>query len=209
MRLIGILLFALSSSALAQYDGPEVESCRALALSEASRERDSKPDVVIDRDGSLFIERYDRKVGSQKIASILTGNGAVVLPGSPSAELSFVCLLADAKQAVFFNWLPRRRVSALSQCTRSKEMRAKTRECLDFLLRVAETDLTRVYAHRFQEANERGEETLAAYRKSNEHWRAYRDAECVRRAQSLAKDADEHRLACQVELTRERGRGMR
>lgn len=209
-RLLGLLLLAASSSAVAQYDGPAVEACRALALRDAVREGNNKPeDIVIDKDGSLFLERYDAKIGSQKLALVLTGNGAVVLPGTPSAELSFVCLLADDKRALFFNWLPRQNVSAIAQCTRSKAMRGKTQECLEFLLRVAETDLTQVYAQRFQEAHERGEDTLAAYRKSNEQWREYRDAECLRRARSAAKDAERQQLACRVELTRQRGRAMR
>ena len=210
MRMLGFLLLAASSGAFAQYDGPAVEACRALALRDASRDGNNKPeDVVIDKDGSLFIERYDGKMGSQRISSVLTGNGAVVLPGTPSAELSFVCLLADDKRALFFNWLPRQNVSAIAQCTRSKETRGKTQECLEFLIRVAETDLTQIYAQRFQEAHERGEDTLAAYRKSNEQWREYRDAECLRRARSVAKDAKQQQLACQVELTRQRGRAMR
>jgi hypothetical protein len=210
MRLLALLLLAFSSGALAQYQGPAVEACRALALREAATQDGNKPeDIVIDRDRTLLVERYGRKMGSQRIALILTGNGAVVLPGTPSAELSFVCLLADEKRAVFFNWLPRGNVSALAQCTRSKEMRGKTRECLDFLLRVAETDLTQVYAERFQEAHERGEDALAAYRASNEQWREYVDAECLRRARSAKKDAEAHQLACRVELMRQRGREMR
>lgn len=209
-RLLCLLLLAASSGALAQYDGPAVAACRALALSEASRDGNNKPeDIVIDKDGSLLIERYDGKVGNQKVASVLTGNGAVVLPGTPSAELSFLCLLASEKRAVFFNWLPRQNVSAIAQCTRSKETRGKARDCLEFLLRVAETDLTQVYAQRFQEAHEQGEDTLAVYRKSNEQWREYRDAECLRRASSAAKDAEQQQLACKVELTRQRGRNMR
>lgn len=209
MRLLALLLLAFSSGAFAQYAGPAVEACRALALRDASRDGNAKPeDIVIDKDG-LFIERYDRKMGNQRISSILTGNGAVVLPGTPSAELSFMCLLADEKRALFFNWLPRQNVSAMAQCTRSKETRGKAAECLEFLLRVAETDLTQIYAQRFQEAHEQGDETLEVYRKSNELWRAYRDAECLRRARSVAKDAEQHQLACRVELTRQRGRTMR
>jgi uncharacterized protein YecT (DUF1311 family) len=211
MRLLGIVLLLLPLSAFAQYNGPAVESCRAFAKREAAREGAKPEDVVILRDAALVIERYDRKLGNQHVSSILTGNGAVVLAGTPTAELSFICLLADEKRPLFFNWLPRQNVSALSQCTRSQELRGKSRECLDFLMRVAEQDLTMIYAQRFQEAHEAGEKTLAAYRRANDEWKQYRDAECARRREVAPKgvSAEDYELACVIELTRQRGRDMR
>jgi uncharacterized protein YecT (DUF1311 family) len=211
MRLLGLLLLVLSCNALAQYEGPAVEACRAFAKREAARDGGKPEDVVILKDAALIIERYGRKLGSQHVSSILTGNGAVVLPGTPTAELSFICLLADEKRPLFFNWLPRQSVSALAQCTRSQELRGKSRECLEFLLRVAEQDLTMVYAQRFQEAHAAGENTLAAYRKANDEWKEYRDAECARRREIAPKgvDPEDYQLACFVELMRQRGRDMR
>lgn len=212
MKSLSILfLLLLPFAAMAQYDGPAVEACRAFAKKEAVRDGGTPQDVVILRDHELLMARYDRKAGSQRVSSILTGNGAVVLPSSPSAELAFICLLADEKRPVFFSWLPRRSVSAIAQCTRAQEMRAKPRECLEFLLRVAETDLIQAYAQRFQESHEGGEKTLAAYRKANDEWKQYRDAECARRRDVPPKgvDVEDYELACVVELTRQRGRDMR
>jgi uncharacterized protein YecT (DUF1311 family) len=197
MRLAFVLLLA-SSSAFAQYQGPAVEACRAYALKELSG-----GDAVIDRDRSLLIERHTRKIGNQFVSSVLTGNGAVVYADAPSAELSFVCLLADEKRALFFGWLPRAEVNAFAQCTRSLSLRAKPHACLDTLLKVAEDDLGQLYAQRLQEANERGEAVLSAYRKSNEDWRRYRDAECARR------EGDDRRLACTIDLTRRRALDMK
>jgi uncharacterized protein YecT (DUF1311 family) len=209
LLLFSLLLFPML--ARAQYNGPAVEACRAYAKKEAAREGMSVTDVVLERDAGLVIERYTRKVGNQYVSSILTGNGAVVMSGSPSAELSFICLLADDKRPVFFNWLPRQNVAALAQCRRDEEVRAQARSCLDFLLRTAEQDLTQVYANGFQQAHERGEQSLAAFRKSNEEWRQYRDAECARRRDqplSGVPPEDVH-LACTVELTRRRVLDMR
>lgn len=210
-RIAFILLALLPLAAMAQYNGPGVEACRDYAKKELQREGATARDVVFERDSSLLIERYTRKVGNQSVSSILTGNGAVVLDDAPSVELSFLCLLADEKKPVFFNWLPRQNVSAMAQCRRSEALRTRARSCLDLLLRTAEMDLTNVYAHRFQEANERGEQALAAFRRSNEEWRQYRDAECERR-QALApagvKPEDFH-LACVVELARRRALDMR
>jgi uncharacterized protein YecT (DUF1311 family) len=216
MRAIAFLLLSFSISAFGQYNGPAVETCRAFAKQEAARDGTRAKDIIFERDQNLQIERYTRKLGSQFVSSILRGNGAVVLDGSPSAELSFICLLADDKRAVFFDWLPRTNVTALAQCTRDGALRDKPQPCLELLLQVAETDLTQVYAVRFQEARERdhdagNESAVTAFRKSNDEWKQYRDAECARRVESPPKEIvpDHHRLSCLVELTRRRALDMR
>ena len=197
--------------AVAQYKGPAVEACRAYALKELQRGGNQAKVVVIERDQNLSIERYSGKVGAQPVSSILTGNGAVVYDGTPSAELSFVCLLADEKRPVFFSWQPRPNAPVLAQCARSESLRGKERDCLELLLRTAEQDLSQVYAYRFQEANERGEKSLAAYRKANDEWREYRDAECARRVESAPSGVSptDYQAACMVELTRRRALDMR
>jgi uncharacterized protein YecT (DUF1311 family) len=206
MRLVLLAAaLAIASSAFAQYDGPGVESCRAYALKELRRDGGKAKDVVIERDRNLFIDRYTRRVGTQFVSSVLSGNGSIVYPEAPSAELSFVCLLADDKRPIFFTWLPRQDTSALAQCTRDESLRAKTRDCLEMLQQIADSELGQIYAVRFQEANERGEAAVATYRKSNEEWRQYRDAECQRQGETSA----DRQLACTVDLTRRRAWDMR
>jgi uncharacterized protein YecT (DUF1311 family) len=208
MRLVLLIAALAAGSAHAQYQGPGVESCRAYAIKDLKANGNQAKDVVFERDRNLLIERHTRKVGNQFVSSVLTGNGAVVYSGAPSAELSFLCLLADEKRAVFFTWLPRQDSVALAQCTRDDSLRAKSRTCLDMLLQIAEADLGQLYANRFQEANERGDAAVAAYRRSNEEWRQYRDAECQRRRDAGAGGADERQLACIVDLTRRRAWDM-
>ena len=210
---IGLLVM---TSAHAQYKGPAVETCLAYARQEAKRDGTRAKDIVFERDQNLSIERYTRKLGNQFVSSILRGNGAVVLEGAPSAELSFVCLLADDRRAVYFDWLPRANVQPLAQCTRDSAMRDRPQPCLEVLLRVAEEDLTQAYAVQFQDARERdqsagNENAVTAFRKSNDEWKQYREAECARRVERGAKDAapDDQRLACMVELTRRRALDMR
>ena len=206
MRLLALLLCFLPVAAFAQYQGPAVESCRAYAKREASRDGATIRDVVFERDRYLLIERYARKAGSQFVSSILTGNGAVVLENAPAIELSFICLLANDKQPVFFNWLPRTNADAFAQCTRDASLRGKTRMCLEALQRAADEDLLQIYAERFQEANEKGGAVLAAYRKSNDEWREYREAECARRRDYAPAGAspDDVQMGCMIELTRRR-----
>ena len=210
-QLLFFALFAISLPVLGQYDGPAVEACRAYALKELKRDGTQAHDVVIERDGSLTLERSKRKVGNQSVSSVLTGNGAVVYENAPSVELSFLCLLADEKRPVFFTWQGRPNAPVMVQCVRSEELREKTRDCLELLLRIAEQDLSLVYAHRFQEANERGERALAAYRKANAEWRDYRDAECARRLDLAPSGVapEDYQAACVVELTRRRALDMR
>jgi uncharacterized protein YecT (DUF1311 family) len=216
MRGFAFLLLLVLNPAFAQYNGPAVDACRAFAKQEMKREGTAGKDVIIERDPALSIQRYTRKLGSQFVSSILTGNGAVVLENAPSAELSFICLLADEKRAVFFEWLPRPNAPALSQCTRDGALRDKPRPCLETLLQVAENDLMQSYALHFQDARERDhgtgrEDAVTSFRKANDEWRQYRDAECARRTDLAPKEInrEDQRLACMVELTRRRALDMR
>jgi uncharacterized protein YecT (DUF1311 family) len=147
---------------------------------------------------------------------VLSGYGAVVFEDTPSAELSFICLLADEQRPVFFNWLPRENAGALAQCTRSGALRSQPTPCLDYLNQVAEQDLMQAYASSLQEARERdaankSEDFSNAYRKSNEEWRQYRDAECMRRRDAAPNgvSANDAQLACVIDLTRRRALDMR
>jgi len=95
-------------------------------------------------------------------------------------------------------------------------LREKPRPCLDVLLRVAESDLMEVYALHFQDARERDhnaghEAAVTTFRKANDEWRQYRDAECARRRDHAPKGVapDDYHLACMVELTRRRALDMR
>jgi uncharacterized protein YecT (DUF1311 family) len=216
MRAFLFVLILVSAPVFAQYNGPAVDTCLAYAKREAQRDGTKAKDIVFERDENLQIERYARKLGTQFVSSILRGNGAVVLDGAPSAELSFICMLADDKRAVFFEWLPRVNVPALAQCTRDGALRGKPRPCLETLLQVAENDLMQSYALHFQDARERdhsagNENAVASFRKANDEWRQYRDSECARRRDHAPKGvaADDFHLACMVELTRRRALDMR
>ncbi len=192
-----LALFA-ASGAIARYTGPAVEACRALAITEIGRDAARLKTVEFDRD--LDLEPYARKAGSQTVASLLMGSGAIVYAAGPAVEMSFVCLLADEKRAVFFHWLPRRDAPALAQCRRGGQ---DAGECLELLLQVAERDLTELYARHYVEARDAdvkaGNESASnAFRRSAEGWRGYRDAECARRPEGAP------RKACLVDLTRRR-----
>ena len=212
----GFLLLLFSTSAMAQYKGPAVDTCLAYAKQEAVRDGTRAKDIIFERDQELVIERYTRKLGSQFVSSVLKGNGAVVLDGAPSAELSFICLLASDKQALFFDWLPRAHPSALAQCTRDDELRGKPRPCLELMQRIVENDLTQAYAEQFQTARDRdgksgNEAAIGAFRKANEEWLQYRDAECARRREHAPKgiSPEDHQLACVIDLTRRRAVDLR
>lgn len=200
-----LLLLLLPLVAHAQYEGPGVEVCRQYAQRQLMRDASTARNVVIERDPSLVIERYTRKVGNQFVSSILTGNGAVVFANAPSAELAFICLLADDKRAVFFNWFPRRDAPSLAQCRRGG---GSAGDCLESLLTIAEQELTALYATHSVEAREAdakagNQNASTTFQRSIDSWRAYRDAECARRA------AGDERKACMLDLTRRRALDLR
>lgn len=198
MRRFLFLLLFLSFKAIAQYSGPAVDTCLAYAS------REIKQKIVFDRDAELVIERYTRKAGSQFVSSLLHGNGSIVLQQGVAVEMTFLCLLADEKRAVFFDWRPRRDAPVLAQCRRGTE----TAGCLDTLLQLAEQDLTQIYARHYVDARELdaaagNDDRMNAFRRSAEAFKAYREAECARRgAGDVAK-------ACMVELTRRRALDLR
>jgi hypothetical protein len=201
-KLICALSFAACSMpALGQYAGPGVETCRAYAERELRKENSKIQAVVFERDQNLNIDRYTRNVGSQFVSSLLYGNGAIVYAGTLAIEMSFLCLLADDKRAVFFNWSRGRDAPSLAQCRRGG---GSAGECLDSLLTIAEQELTALYAKHAVEAREGGREGRQSERfdcassAAIDSWRAYRDAECARRA------AGDERKACMLDLTRRR-----
>ncbi len=201
MRRLLVVLLWLPLAAFAQYSGPAVETCRAYGQRELKKGGADVKALVFERDRALLIERYTRKLGNQFISSILSGNGAIARAVGPAVELSFVCLLASDKQALFFHWVPRFAAPSLAQCKRG----AAPGDCLQLLLDLAERDLIEVAAFRFQDSLEAdakaGNETASsAYRNAAVAWRAYRDAECARRG---AGGGDMWR-GCMVDLTKRR-----
>ena len=205
-KLIFALAFATCSMpALGQYAGPGVETCRAYAERELRKENSKIQAVVFDRDQNLNIDRYTRNVGSQFVSSLLYGNGALVYSGTLAIEMSFLCLLADDKRAVFFNWSPRRDAPSLAQCRRSG---GNAGECLDSLLTIADQELTELYAKhtvesRQADAKAGNPNASTTFQRSIDSWRAYRDAECARRA------TGDERKACMLDLTRRRALDLR
>jgi hypothetical protein len=199
MKRFAFLLMLTSFPALAQYAGPAVDTCLAYATNEVRQGPGKQAQVLFVRDQDLVIERYTRKLGSQFVSSMLLGNGAVVHATGAPIEMSFICLLADEKRALFFAWLPRRDAPVLAQCRRGKDVK----ECLDYLHLIAERDLTEVYSKHFLEARQAGDAAADAFRRSTDAFKAYLDAECARRG---APDA---RKACEIELTRRRALDFR
>lgn len=200
-RMLLLLLAALPLAALAEYDGPAAGACRAFGERELKRAGLDIASLAFDNDRHLFLERVARKLGRQSVGAALSGNGAILRVAGPAVELSFVCLLADDRRALYFHWTPRRHAPALAQCRRGKDAGA----CLQALLELAERDLLELSAPSFQasldaDAKAGNDSASGAYRNAAAGWRTYRDAECARRG---APDSEPWR-ACRVDLTRRR-----
>ena len=202
-----VLLAACVTPAVAQYTGPGVQACRTYAERDVRKNSANVQSVVFEQDRELNIDRHTAKVGSQFVSSLLYGNGAIVYGGGvPAVEMTFLCMLADDKRAVFFYWFPRRDAPALAQCRRGGGAAAS--QCLETLLNVAEQELVELYSRytvdaRQADAKAGNENASNTFRRSGDTWRAYRDAECGRRP------AGDERKACMVELTRRRALDLR
>ena len=192
-----------------------VEACRAYAQARAgSATATSAKDVVFERDQALCHRALRAaRLGNQFVSSILTGNGAIVLRrDAQRAELS---LRLPARRRQARGVLP---LDAAAERLRARAVHAR-RGAARQVARLPGVPAAgrragpdrRSTRMRFQEAHEGGEKTLAAYRKANDEWREYRDAECARRREVAPKgvSAEDAELACVVELTRQRGRDMR
>ena len=205
MRLAFLFAFLfMSLDAAAQYAGPGVGTCLAYAQKDVQQQGAKPAKVVFDRDSNLTIEKYTRKAGSQFVSSLLLGNGAIAYPDGVAIEMSFVCLLASDRQAVFFFWFPRPDAPSLAQCRRA----ANAGECLEALLQIAEQDLTSLYAQHFTnaravDAKAGNENATSAFRRAGDAWKTYRDSECALRGGGEATQA------CVVDLTRRRALDLR
>jgi hypothetical protein len=196
-RLLLLLLAALPLAALAEYDGPAAATCRAFGERALKKGGADIASLAFDNDRQLIIERVTRKLGSQFVSSALSGNGAILRRAGPAVELSFVCLLADDRRALYFHWTPRRNAPSLAQCRRGKDPGT----CVRLLYDIAERDLLEASALSFQasldaDAKAGNDSASSAYRNAAAAWRAYRDAECLRRG---ATGSDPWR-ACMADL---------
>lgn len=199
--LLWLALAALPLGAAAQVSGPALETCRAFGERTLKKDGAVLEALDIDNDRHLYFERKARKLGSQPIGASLSGHGAILLQAGPAVEMSFLCLLASDRRAVWFHWQPRRDAPSLAQCRRS----AGVGDCLQVLLDVAERDHIEMSSIRFQmalaaDARAGNAAASAAYRNAAAAWRNYRDLECARRG---VDGSDEWR-ACMVDLSRRR-----
>jgi hypothetical protein len=206
MRPLALFLLLFAGNAAAQYAGPAADACRAYAEKAAQQPGGPKAKVEFNRDRHLVIERYTRKAGSQFVSSLLSGHGALILNEATVVEMSFLCLLANDKTPVFFDWRPRPEAPVLAQCRRAPG----AEQCLQTLLQAAEYDLSLLNADQLGAAREAdrkagNENATGSFRKADDLWRQYRDAECARRGAA----ASEPWRACVVEITRRRALDLR
>lgn len=193
-----VIALLAPQASLAQDTKPALEACRALAATEQRASGNKPASIELHADRALGADRARRKLGSQAVSLVLSGNGIIAADSGPATAMSFVCLLANERRAVYFHWTPRYDAPALEVCARDTDV------CLDTLLQVAEADLTQAYAARFQQARDAdaktGKEAAAdTFRRSNQAWLAYRDAECARQGGDPRA-----RKACVIDLTRRR-----
>jgi hypothetical protein len=98
-------LIATTSKSEAAQDGLDsaVEACRTRAF----QQFDAGPAIIEIRfdAGTLHVERYDHKLGSQDVSTVLTGTGTLTR-GDRTRAIDFTCYLDSMGRALFLQLKP-------------------------------------------------------------------------------------------------------
>ena len=179
---------------------PAVEACRAYALKELQRDGTSANAVVFERDQNLM-HRALHAQGRQPVrvarSSPATARWCSTTRRAPSSRSS-ACSPTRSGRCSSPGCRGRtRRRSRSARATTA--LRGKARDCLELLLldrRAAISRRSTPIASRRRTSAARS--AVAAYRKANDEWRQYRDAECARRRESITAGGLARRRARRV-----------
>jgi uncharacterized protein YecT (DUF1311 family) len=154
--------------------------------------------------------RGTRAVGSQAVATVLTGTG--VRRDNPTAVINvhFVCLLESSGKPVFFELIENGPRDPAEVCWDAFEPAGwgPLTDCLQQALEREESALTAALAAAREQAGSTMSKAAAAraLTDSNARWAAYRDSECDRRQAFVAgrNHPDIGELTCRLRKTAER-----
>lgn len=155
-------------------------------------------------------EKYEDKVGSQFISTVLSGHGVWNDKSGEPSSIGFTCLLENSDKAVFFNTAEDKHRDPVDVCWDRFEPGewGKMTQCLQDALKREETMLADLQGKAAHQAEQSMDKNAAnqAFHESSTQWRKYRDTECVRRQAFVAgrNHPDIGELTCQIRKTDER-----
>lgn len=133
-------------------------------------------------------EKYEDKVGSQFISTVLSGSGQLRYKGEKPTAIQYTCLLENDKKAVFFHSAESKNKDVSGQCWAHFEPGDwdSLSDCLKLNLEQQEGALGQLEAVAKTQASKVDTQwpkanASQALSDSITKWRAYRDQECARR----------------------------
>lgn len=155
-------------------------------------------------------EKYENKVGSQFVSTVLSGNGIWQGKAGGPSDVRFTCLLENSAKAVYFAIAEDKRRDPVAVCWDGFEPSGwgKMTQCLQDSLKREEAALADLQTKAAQQAGESLDKVSAkkTLQESNAQWLKYRDSECDRRQAFVAgrNHPDIGELTCQIHKTAER-----
>lgn len=216
-----LALFLLSGCWLAMCSSPAeaadepsassaLEACQRFAT---RRYQQASPESFVAvrlLEEGAHAETYQDKVGSQLVATVLSGRGIWQEKAGGPSNVRFTCLLENPDKPVFVELAkdgPRDPVDVCWDGFEPAEW-GKLTQCLQDALKRTEAALADALSKADREAGDSMDKLSArkTLKDSNAQWIKYRDAECARRQAAVLgrNHPDIGELTCQIRKTAER-----
>lgn len=191
-------------------ENPTIAACQRYATShyqQVSPERFVSLQLL---DEGVDEKKYERKVGSQFISTVLSGRGIWRDKAGGPSNVRFTCLLENSAKPIFIDIAQDGRRDPVAVCWDGFEPSgwAQMTQCLQDSLKKEEAALSDLLTKATQQAGQSLDQISAkrALQESNAQWVKYRDTECARRQAFVAgrNHPDIGELTCQIRETAER-----
>jgi uncharacterized protein YecT (DUF1311 family) len=208
--------FALASSHAARVDADEPSATPALdaCQSFATRHyRQASPERFVSvrlLEEGVKQEKYEEKVGSQLVGTVLSGDGIWQDKTGEPSNVRFICLLETPEKPIFVGIVEDGQRDPVDVCWDAFEPSewGKMTDCLQASLKREEAALADALNKAAQQAGQSMDKASAkkTLQESNAQWVKYRNTECDRRQAFVAgrNHPDIGELTCKIQQTAER-----
>lgn len=190
--------------------GPALEACQRFATQHYQKVGPAHFVAVRLLEEDAHAEKYQDKVGSQAVATVLSGSGILQEKAGGPWNVRFTCLLESPDKPVFVDLAkdgPRDPVDVCWDNFEPAEW-GKMTQCLQDSLKRTEAALADSLSKAAQQAGESMDKLSAkkTLQESNAQWIKYRDSECDRQQAFVAgrNHPDIGELTCRIHKTAER-----
>jgi uncharacterized protein YecT (DUF1311 family) len=189
---------------------PALEACQRFATRHYQKVRPEHFVAVRLLEEGANAEKYQDKVGSQFVATVLSGRGIWQEKAGGASNVRFTCLLESPDKPVFVELSKDGPRDPADVCWDGFEPSGwgKMTQCLQDSLKRSEAALADSLKKAAQQAGESLDKISAkqTLQESNAQWIKYRDVECARRQAFVAgrNHPDIGELTCKIRKTAER-----